>query len=46
MALPVIAYDRFLMGFSLAVHIILAAIGIALPLIIIGCELVYMHVAV
>ncbi len=40
MALPVIAYDRFLMGFSLAVHIILAAIGIALPLIIIGCELV------
>ncbi len=31
-------FERFLMGFSLSVHIILAAIGIALPLIILICE--------
>ena len=36
--LPVVVIDRALMGFSLAVHIILASIGIALPLIIAGAE--------
>jgi cytochrome d ubiquinol oxidase subunit I len=36
--IPILDFDRFLMGFSLAVHIILASIGIALPAIIIIAE--------
>ena len=32
-------FDRFLMGFSLGVHIILAVIGIALPVIIVTAEI-------
>jgi cytochrome d ubiquinol oxidase subunit I len=36
--LSVLDFDRFLMGFSLGVHIILASIGIALPVIIILAE--------
>ncbi len=37
--IPVIDFDRFLMGFSLGVHIILAVIGIALPVIIVAAEI-------
>lgn len=37
--LSVIGFDRFLMGFSLAVHIILASVGVALPVIIVIAEL-------
>jgi cytochrome bd ubiquinol oxidase subunit I len=36
--LNVVIFDRGLMGFSLAVHIVLAAIGIVLPLVIITAE--------
>lgn len=36
--IPVFDFDRFLMGFSLGVHIILAVIGIALPVIIVTAE--------
>ncbi len=38
--IPVFYFDRFLMGFSLGVHIILAVIGVALPAIIVAAELV------
>ena len=38
--IPVIDFDRFLMGFSLGVHIILAVIGIVLPVIIVAAEVV------
>ncbi len=38
--IPVLDFDRFLMGFSLGVHIILAVIGIALPAIIVAAEIV------
>ncbi len=38
--IPVLDFDRFLMGFSLGVHIILAVIGIALPVIIVAAEVV------
>ncbi|MCL4372185.1 cytochrome ubiquinol oxidase subunit I [Candidatus Marsarchaeota archaeon] len=38
--IPVFDYDRFLMGFSLGVHIILAVIGIALPVIIVAAEVI------
>ena len=38
--IPVLDFDRFLMGFSLGVHIILAVIGIALPAIIVTAEVV------
>ena len=34
----IVGFDRFLMGFSLFVHIILAVIGVALPLIILLAE--------
>jgi len=37
--IPVFDFDRFLMGFSLGVHIILAVIGIALPVIIVTAEI-------
>jgi len=37
--IPVFYFDRFLMGFSLGVHIILAVIGIALPVIIVTAEI-------
>ncbi|MDE1825599.1 MAG: cytochrome ubiquinol oxidase subunit I [Candidatus Micrarchaeota archaeon] len=36
--LLIVGFDRFLMGFSLFVHIILAVIGVALPLIILIAE--------
>lgn len=36
----VIAFDRFITGFSLFVHIILASIGIALPLVILLLEFI------
>ena len=36
--LPPIDIDRAVMGFSLSIHIILAAIGVALPLILITLE--------
>ena len=32
--IPIVFFDRFLMGFSLFVHIVLASLGIALPVII------------
>ncbi|MDE1865881.1 MAG: cytochrome ubiquinol oxidase subunit I [Candidatus Micrarchaeota archaeon] len=35
---PVVMFDRFLMGFSLFVHIILASLGIALPVIMLSAE--------
>ncbi len=38
--IPVFDFDRFLMGFSLGIHIILAVIGIALPVIIVTAEVV------
>ncbi len=38
MMFDVVIFDRFLMAFSLAVHIILASIGIALPVIILIAE--------
>jgi cytochrome bd ubiquinol oxidase subunit I len=38
--LPVVAFDRFLMAYSLAIHIVLAAIGIALPVIILSAEFI------
>ncbi len=37
--IPVVGFDRFLMAFSLAVHIILASVGIALPVIIVLAEI-------
>lgn len=40
---PITVYDRFTMGFSLGVHIILATIGIALPAIIAVAEFLYMR---
>ena len=36
--LPIVFFDRFLMGFSLFIHIILASLGIALPVIILSAE--------
>ena len=36
--IPIIFFDRFLMGFSLFVHIVLASLGIALPVIILVAE--------
>ncbi len=38
--LPPVFFDRFTMGFSLAVHIVLAATGIALPLMIMAAEFI------
>lgn len=38
--IPVIDFDRFLMAFSLGVHIILASVGIALPAIIVIAEII------
>ncbi len=35
---PIVLFDRFLMGFSLFIHIILASLGIALPVIILSAE--------
>lgn len=35
---PIVGFDRFLMGFSLFIHIILASLGIALPVIILSAE--------
>ncbi|MGC8538133.1 MAG: cytochrome ubiquinol oxidase subunit I [Candidatus Micrarchaeia archaeon] len=40
--IPITVYDRFTMGFSLGVHIILATIGIALPVIIAAAEFIYL----
>ncbi|MEM0124524.1 MAG: cytochrome ubiquinol oxidase subunit I [Candidatus Micrarchaeaceae archaeon] len=40
--IPITFYDRFTMGFSLGVHIILATIGIALPAIIAVAEFLYL----
>ncbi len=36
--IPIVLFDRFLMGFSLFIHIILASLGIALPVIILSAE--------
>lgn len=36
--IPIVDFDRFLMAFSLGVHIILASVGIALPVIIVIAE--------
>ena len=36
--IPIVMFDRFLMGFSLFVHIILASLGIALPVIMLSAE--------
>ena len=36
--IPIVFFDRFLMGFSLFIHIILASLGIALPVIILSAE--------
>lgn len=36
----VVLFDRFLMGFSLSIHIILASIGIVLPLVILIAEFI------
>jgi cytochrome d ubiquinol oxidase subunit I len=36
--IPIVLFDRFLMGFSLFIHIILASLGIALPVIILTAE--------
>ncbi|MDG7039153.1 MAG: cytochrome ubiquinol oxidase subunit I [Nitrososphaerota archaeon] len=38
--LSIVIFDRFLMGFALAVHIIIASIGIALPVIILVAEFI------
>ncbi len=38
--IPIVDFDRFLMGFSLAVHIILASVGIALPVVIVLAEII------
>ncbi len=38
--IPVVDFDRFLMAFSLGVHIILASVGIALPAIIVAAEVI------
>lgn len=34
----IVAFDRFLMGFSLAIHIILASLGMILPVIMLSAE--------
>ncbi|HUC38786.1 MAG TPA: cytochrome ubiquinol oxidase subunit I [Candidatus Acidoferrum sp.] len=36
--IPIVDFDRFLMAFSLGVHIILASIGISLPVIVVIAE--------